>query len=275
MKNRYQSPDVQMLFVSQEDVLTASATEEKKSKSTLSETESVENSTSIQEKKEEMSSNLYDIYLISFNEKKLSVIQVIMQHCKIGLKDAKELVESCTSEPVLIKENLAEKEMLEFKNLLTQAGASVSVRANGKKVEVKKAVNVESSICKSKIFINGGKPVGTDCMGILMIDDPDKYIIINYSEAPIEVDVTPGSHFVVIGAGEHLTENTPSLRREFHFDKDTVLTVDIAAVTDSKGLWNSFSGDSDAVIRFQKITYAEYEKALKAASFKVTKKAFS
>ena len=138
-----------------------------------------------------------------------------------------------------------------FEDVLTASNAVTK-----KATPPPRATTTESaSVCKSKIFINGEKPYGTDCMGILMIDDPDQYVMIHYSEAPIEVDVTPGNHFVVIGAGEHFDEDTPALRREIYFEKDTVLTVDIASQ-----------------IRFQKINYAEYEKALRDSSFQVTKK---
>ena len=268
MKKLYQTPDVQAIPVAHEDVLTASETKtEEKSTPTAT---AAQSASSAQAGTAERG---YSIYLKGFDpSRKLVLIQAVMQQCGVNLAIAKTLVEGCTTTPKCLCSNLTQEQMQAASAAFSAAGATLQIAQDGDPIEPSATPAPAAQTCHSKIFINGGRPYGTDCMGILIIDDPDRYVLINYSEAPIEVDVTPGRHFVAIGAGEHLKENTPSLRREFTFEKDTVLTVDIAAVSDRADLWDRFSGDPDAVIRFQVIRYDEYEKALRRSSFKVTRK---
>lgn len=66
----------------------------------------------------------FNVVLKSFGDNKISVIKAVRQATGLGLKEAKELVESV---PKPIKEAVAKAEAEELKKALEEAGAEVSV----------------------------------------------------------------------------------------------------------------------------------------------------
>ena len=78
------------------------------------------NSTESEEEQSE-----FDVILESFGSKKISVIKEVRAITGLGLKEAKELVESV---PKVIKEGLEKSEAEEIKKKLEQCGASVSLK---------------------------------------------------------------------------------------------------------------------------------------------------
>lgn len=67
----------------------------------------------------------FDVVLVSFGEKKVAVIKEVRGITGLGLKDAKELVESA---PKAIKEGIAKDEAEKIKEQLEAAGATVEVK---------------------------------------------------------------------------------------------------------------------------------------------------
>ena len=67
----------------------------------------------------------FDVILASFGEKKINVIKEIRGITGLGLKEAKELVESA---PKAIKEGVAKEEAEELKGKLEEAGATVEIK---------------------------------------------------------------------------------------------------------------------------------------------------
>ena len=67
----------------------------------------------------------FDVMLTSFGEKKVSVIKVVRALTSLGLKEAKDLVESA---PAAIKEGVPKDEAEDVKKQLEEAGASVEVK---------------------------------------------------------------------------------------------------------------------------------------------------
>lgn len=67
----------------------------------------------------------FDLVLTGFGEKKIAVIKVVRAITGLGLKEAKELVESA---PKVIKPAVPAKEAEDFKNQLMEAGASVELK---------------------------------------------------------------------------------------------------------------------------------------------------
>jgi large subunit ribosomal protein L7/L12 len=67
----------------------------------------------------------FDVILESFGSKKISVIKEVRAITGLGLKEAKDLVESV---PKVIKEGLEKSEAEEIKKKLEQCGASVSLK---------------------------------------------------------------------------------------------------------------------------------------------------
>lgn len=67
----------------------------------------------------------FDVVLADFGQKKVAVIKAVRGITGLGLKDAKDLVESA---PVAIKEGLGKDEANEIKELLEGAGASVDLK---------------------------------------------------------------------------------------------------------------------------------------------------
>ena len=67
----------------------------------------------------------FDVVLSSFGESKVSVIKVVRALTSLGLKEAKDLVESA---PAAIKEGVSKDEAEDVKKQLEEAGASVEVK---------------------------------------------------------------------------------------------------------------------------------------------------
>ncbi len=67
----------------------------------------------------------FDVMLTSFGDKKINVIKVIRAVTNLGLKEAKDLVESA---PVAVKEGATKEEADEIKGQLEEAGAQVELK---------------------------------------------------------------------------------------------------------------------------------------------------
>ena len=69
--------------------------------------------------------NEFDVILTSFGEKKINVIKEVRSITGLGLKEAKEAVESA---PKAIKEGVTKEEAEEVKKKLEEAGASAEIK---------------------------------------------------------------------------------------------------------------------------------------------------
>ena len=69
--------------------------------------------------------NEFDVILTSFGEKKINVIKEIRGITGLGLKEAKEFVESC---PKPVKEGIPKEEAEEVQKKHEEAGASVEIK---------------------------------------------------------------------------------------------------------------------------------------------------
>ncbi|HEY8344244.1 MAG TPA: 50S ribosomal protein L7/L12 [Bacillota bacterium] len=67
----------------------------------------------------------FDVILSSAGDKKINVIKVVREITGLGLKEAKELVDSA---PKPIKEGVAKKDAEEIKAKLEEAGATVELK---------------------------------------------------------------------------------------------------------------------------------------------------
>ena len=67
----------------------------------------------------------FDVILTSFGEKKINVIKEVRSITGLGLKEAKEAVESA---PKAIKEGVSKEEAEEVKKKLEDAGASAEIK---------------------------------------------------------------------------------------------------------------------------------------------------
>ena len=67
----------------------------------------------------------FDVVLASFGEKKVGVIKAVREATGLGLKEAKDLVESA---PAPIKEGVNKAEADELKKKLEEAGATVELK---------------------------------------------------------------------------------------------------------------------------------------------------
>ena len=67
----------------------------------------------------------FDVVLESFGEKKIPVIKVVRAATSLGLKEAKDLVESA---PVKIKEGLSKEDAEKMKTEIEEVGGTVSVK---------------------------------------------------------------------------------------------------------------------------------------------------
>jgi large subunit ribosomal protein L7/L12 len=67
----------------------------------------------------------FDVVMSSFGEKKVSVIKAVRAISSLGLKEAKDLVESV---PANIKEGISKDEAEDVKKLLEEAGATVEIK---------------------------------------------------------------------------------------------------------------------------------------------------
>lgn len=67
----------------------------------------------------------FDVVMTSFGENKVSAIKAVRTITGLGLKEAKELVESA---PASVKEGVSKDEAEEIKKQLEEAGATVEVK---------------------------------------------------------------------------------------------------------------------------------------------------
>ena len=67
----------------------------------------------------------FDVILTSFGDKKINVIKEVRGITGLGLKEAKEFVESC---PKAVKEGVSAEEAEEIKKKLEEAGASAEIK---------------------------------------------------------------------------------------------------------------------------------------------------
>ena len=67
----------------------------------------------------------FDVILTSFGDKKINVIKEVRGITGLGLKEAKEFVESC---PKAVKEGVSKEEAEEIKKKLEEAGASAEIK---------------------------------------------------------------------------------------------------------------------------------------------------
>ncbi len=67
----------------------------------------------------------FDVILSAFGEKKLQVIKVVRAITGLGLKEAKDLVESA---PKAVKEGIAKEDAAEIKKKLEEVGATIEIK---------------------------------------------------------------------------------------------------------------------------------------------------
>ena len=67
----------------------------------------------------------FDVLMTSFGEKKVAVIKVVRTITGLGLKEAKDMVESA---PAAVKEGVSKDEAEEVKKQLEEAGASAELK---------------------------------------------------------------------------------------------------------------------------------------------------
>ena len=74
---------------------------------------------------EEEEKTEFDVVLVSAGDKKIPVLKVVRELTGLGLKDAKELVESA---PKAIKEGVKKEEAESIKAQLEEAGATIEIK---------------------------------------------------------------------------------------------------------------------------------------------------
>jgi len=67
----------------------------------------------------------FDVVLTSIGDKKINVIKVVREVTQLGLKDAKDMVESA---PANVKEGVSKEEAEEIKKKFEEAGAQVDLK---------------------------------------------------------------------------------------------------------------------------------------------------
>ena len=67
----------------------------------------------------------FDVFLNSIGDKKINVIKVVREVTSLGLKEAKELVESA---PAKVKEGVNREEAEEIKKKFEEAGAQMEIK---------------------------------------------------------------------------------------------------------------------------------------------------
>lgn len=67
----------------------------------------------------------FDVVLTSIGDKKINVIKAVREVTQLGLKDAKDLVESA---PANVKEGVSKEEAEEIKKKFEEAGAQVDLK---------------------------------------------------------------------------------------------------------------------------------------------------
>jgi len=76
-----------------------------------------------EEAKEEQSE--FDVILTSAGDKKINVIKVVREITKLGLKEAKDLVDSA---PKMVVEKVGKEEAESVKHKLEEAGATIELK---------------------------------------------------------------------------------------------------------------------------------------------------
>ncbi|QJC34604.1 50S ribosomal protein L7/L12 [Enterobacteriaceae endosymbiont of Donacia crassipes] len=82
-----------------------------------------QNNNQQQEKKEEQTE--FSIYLKGIGNNKISVIKTVRNIMNLGLKEAKDLVESA---PVVLKESISKQEALDLESKLKISGAEIEIK---------------------------------------------------------------------------------------------------------------------------------------------------
>lgn len=67
----------------------------------------------------------FDVELTSFGSEKIKVIKVIRELTSLGLKEAKELVDSA---PTIVKEGLSKADADSYKAKLEEVGATITIK---------------------------------------------------------------------------------------------------------------------------------------------------
>jgi large subunit ribosomal protein L7/L12 len=67
----------------------------------------------------------FDVYLNSVGDKKINVIKVVREVTSLGLKEAKDLVESA---PTKVKEGISKQEAEDVKKKFEEAGAQMEIK---------------------------------------------------------------------------------------------------------------------------------------------------
>ena len=67
----------------------------------------------------------FEVHLTSFGDKKIAVIKAVREVTSLGLKEAKDLVESA---PTVVKEGVSKEEAEEIKAKFEQAGAQADIK---------------------------------------------------------------------------------------------------------------------------------------------------
>ena len=67
----------------------------------------------------------FDVHLTAIGDKKIGVIKAVREVTSLGLKEAKDLVESA---PVAVKEGVEKEEAEEIKKKFEEAGAQVEIK---------------------------------------------------------------------------------------------------------------------------------------------------
>ena len=67
----------------------------------------------------------FDVILAGFGDKKIQVIKVVRSMTSLGLKEAKDLVESC---PKLLKEGISQEEADKVKAEIEEVGGAVTIK---------------------------------------------------------------------------------------------------------------------------------------------------
>ncbi|QJC33788.1 50S ribosomal protein L7/L12 [Enterobacteriaceae endosymbiont of Donacia provostii] len=82
-----------------------------------------QNNNKQQDKKEEKTE--FNIYLKSIGNNKISVIKTVRSIMNLGLKEAKDLVESA---PIILKESISKQEALDLESKLKTSGAEIEIK---------------------------------------------------------------------------------------------------------------------------------------------------
>ena len=74
---------------------------------------------------EEEEQTSFDVVLVNFGEKKIQVIKVVRAQTGLGLKEAKDLVESC---PKAVKEGISKEDAEKIKAEIEEVGGAATIK---------------------------------------------------------------------------------------------------------------------------------------------------